>query len=106
MPNGRSGRFITKEIWKEIDAILLRYGIPATTHFEGEDKHIQINLVISDYFDERRFDMKKRKFDESGRELVTDENGHEVSPIDDDYEYYKSQILSPLDDDYCKYDYE
>ena len=52
------------------------------------------------------FDMKKRKFDESGMELVTDENGHEVSPIDDDYEYYKSQILSPLDDDYCKYDNE
>ena len=37
---------ISKETWKEISDILKKYQIPYTTHYEGEDKHIQINLVI------------------------------------------------------------
>lgn len=40
-------------------------------------------------------------------EYVTDENGKEVSPLDDDYRYYKSiweDFNNPLSDDYCKYD--
>ena len=57
---------ITKEIWKEIDDILLKYTIPYTAHFESrdiprameysditvQDKYVQINLVIPDYFEE------------------------------------------------------
>lgn len=37
-------------------------------------------------------------------DVVRDENGNEVSPLHDDYEYYKHLQPSPLDDDYCKYD--
>lgn len=63
---------ITKEIWKEISNILTKYKISYTTHFEErktsvikslsidneaeydtvQDKHIQINLVIPDFFEE------------------------------------------------------
>ena len=57
---------IAKEIWREISNILKKYKIPYTAHFESrdiqramecpditvEDKHIQINLVIPDYFEE------------------------------------------------------
>lgn len=38
------------------------------------------------------------------RNTVFDENGNEVSLLDDDYDYYKSIRLSPLDDDYCRYE--
>ncbi len=34
---------------------------------------------------------------------VLDENGNDITPLDDDYDYYKSIQLSPLDDDYCRY---
>ena len=44
---------ITKEIWKEINNILDKYKIPYTTYWENEDKHIQINLVIADYFEDK-----------------------------------------------------
>ena len=37
------------------------------------------------------------------RNAVFDENGKEVHPLDDDYDYYKLIQLSPLDDYYCKY---
>lgn len=63
---------ITKEIWKEISNILTKHKISYTTHFEErktsvtkslsinneaeydtvQDKHIQINLVIPDFFEE------------------------------------------------------
>lgn len=57
---------ISKEIWKEISDILKKYKIPYTSHWESrdiprameyqditvEDQHIQINLVIPDYFEE------------------------------------------------------
>lgn len=47
---------------------------------------------------------------ESFREdnIVTNEDGFEISSLDDDYYYYKSQLkdrTNPLSDDYCKYDY-
>lgn len=54
---------ISKEIWQEISGILKKHKIPYTTHYETRDvpnaseypdalvvdKHIQINLVISNY---------------------------------------------------------
>jgi hypothetical protein len=55
---------ISKEGWKEISAVLAKYKIPYTTHYEeitGEmeysdkvitNKHIQIHLVLRDYFEE------------------------------------------------------
>ena len=56
---------ISKEAWKEISDILKKYKIPYTVHWEDSalrrrdcpnltatDKHIQINLVIPDYFEE------------------------------------------------------
>ena len=43
-------------------------------------------------------------------DLIYDENGTEVSPLDDDYEYYKylqEEVYgNPLSDDYCKYDHD
>ena len=58
---------ISKEIWKEICDILGKYKIPYTSHYESrdiqkameypdvtvQDKYIQINLVIPDYFEEQ-----------------------------------------------------
>ena len=44
--------FIDRHILKEFDALLSKYHLSSTVHFEGEDKHIQINLIIPDYFDE------------------------------------------------------
>lgn len=41
---------------------------------------------------------------QDNRNDVFDENGNEVSPLDDDYDYYKSIRLSLLDDDYCRYE--
>lgn len=51
--------------------------------------------------------MGDRRF--SGDGFVYDENGNYVSPLDDDYEYLKSEqgaLTDPLSDDYCKYDNE
>lgn len=59
-------RNISKEIWKEVLDVLSKYKIPYTTHYESrdiqramecpdvtvQDKHIQINLVIPDYFED------------------------------------------------------
>lgn len=56
---------ITKEVWKEILDVLNKHNISFTTRFASrdiqksmkepdvvvQDKHIQINLVIPDYFD-------------------------------------------------------
>ena len=41
--------------------------------------------------------------------IVTDEEGVAISPLHDDYEYFKDQLdflTDPLSDDYCKYDNE
>lgn len=59
---------ISKEVWKEIDDVLEKYKIPYTSHYESrdiqkameypdvtvQDKHIQINLVIPDYYEENQ----------------------------------------------------
>ena len=59
---------ITKEIWKEIDAVLAKYQIPYTTYFEKRnvqrvmeepdvvvrDKHYKIHVVIPDYFEDSK----------------------------------------------------
>ena len=48
----------------------------------------------------------KNYFDDN---TVYDDNGTEVSPLDDDYEYWKSEqeyYSNPLSDAYCKYDNE
>lgn len=52
--------YISKEIFKEINKILEKYEIPYTVHYRSrkcsdvtvQDKHIQINLVIPDYFED------------------------------------------------------
>lgn len=44
--------YVSKEVWAEIFDILKKYKIPYTTHFDSEDKHIQINLTIPDYYTE------------------------------------------------------
>ena len=57
---------VSKEVWKEILDVLNKYNISYTTHYENrdvqrameysditvQDKYIQINLVIPDYFDD------------------------------------------------------
>ena len=48
-----------------------------------------------------------RKFSDDG--FIYDDNGTYVSPLDDDYEYWKTKqevLTNPLSDDYCKYDNE
>ena len=50
---------------------------------------------------------KDPRFNDDG--FVYDDNGTEVSHLDDDYEYWKSvqeSLTDPLSDDYCKYDNE
>lgn len=58
---------VSKETWKEICAVLEKHNILYTTHYESrdvqrameypdvtvQDKYIQINLVIPDYFEEQ-----------------------------------------------------
>ena len=57
---------ISKEIWKEVLDVLKRHKISYTTHYESrdiqkameypnitvQDMHIQINLVIPDFFED------------------------------------------------------
>lgn len=57
---------ITKDTWDEINSVLYKHSISFITHYESrdvqnameypdttvKDKHIQINLVIPDYFGE------------------------------------------------------
>ena len=57
---------ISKEVWKEVLEVLAKHKISYTEHFERrdiqkaiecpditvDDKHIQINLVIPDYFED------------------------------------------------------
>jgi len=57
---------ISKEVWKELLDVLKKHKISYITHYENrdierameypdvtvQDKHIQINLVIPDYFDD------------------------------------------------------
>lgn len=48
---------ITKTVWKDILKVLKRHGIPYSTEVgtpgvSFEDLHVQINLVIPDYFDD------------------------------------------------------
>ena len=53
---------ITKEIWKEIQGVLKKHKIPYSVYYEYKNlaksiitsKHIQINLVIPDYFEESK----------------------------------------------------
>lgn len=60
---------ITKEVWKDVLDVLEKHSISYTTHYKRrdvempmecpnttvDDKHIQINLVIPDYFGDRSF---------------------------------------------------
>ena len=51
----------------------------------------------------------KEKYKHKYNNSVYDDNGTYVSPIDDDYEYWKykqEERNNPLSDDYCKYDNE
>lgn len=51
--------------------------------------------------------MCEKRFQQDG--YVYDDCDNYVSPIDDDYEYWKAEqeaLTDPLSDDYCKYDCE
>jgi hypothetical protein len=51
--------------------------------------------------------MKDKRFNDDG--IVYDDNNTEISPTDDDYDYWKSEqenLTNPLSDDYHKYDNE
>lgn len=48
--------------------------------------------------------MYDKRFSDDG--FVYDENNNQVSPLDDDYEYWKTEqenLINPISDDYCKY---
>jgi hypothetical protein len=42
---------ISKEVWKEMAALLYKHKIPYTTNVTKDDKHIQINLTIPNYYE-------------------------------------------------------
>lgn len=46
--------FIDIHILKEFEALLSKYDLSSTVHYEGEDKYIQISLIIPDYFNEKK----------------------------------------------------
>lgn len=51
----------------------------------------------------------RERYSEYSEGVVTNDCGNEVSPFDDDYDYYKSELdnlTNPLSDDYNKYDNE
>lgn len=59
---------ISKQVWKEIEALLIKHEIPCTSHLtthsvlkvdgtsttktQVTDRHIVINVTIPDYFDD------------------------------------------------------
>lgn len=44
---------ITKKVWKEIVVLLYKHNISYTTNVTNDDKHIQINLIIPNYYEDR-----------------------------------------------------
>lgn len=47
------------------------------------------------------------RFNDDG--FVYDDNNNQITPLDDDYYYWKSEqesLTDPLSDDYCKYSNE
>lgn len=53
--------------------------------------------------------IKERLFNYVEEDIVTNHEGDELQPTDDDYEYYKAELenlTDSLSDDYCKYDNE
>ncbi len=44
---------ITKEIWMQIAALLTKHKISYTTNVTNNDKHIQINLTIPNYYEDK-----------------------------------------------------
>ena len=46
--------FIDKNILKEFEVLLSKYHLSSTVNYEGEDKYIQISLIIPDYFNEEK----------------------------------------------------
>ena len=44
---------ITKEVWVQIAALLYKYNISYTTNVTNNDKHIQINLTIPNYYEDK-----------------------------------------------------
>ena len=48
--------FIDIHILKEFEVLLSKYDLSSTVHYEGEDKYIEINLIIPDYFDNLKED--------------------------------------------------
>lgn len=53
--------------------------------------------------------MNSRLYQFKNQNVVTTDDNVEVTPIDDDYVYYKNQLedlTNPLSDDYNKYDNE
>ena len=41
---------ISIEAWNEIVRILKKHKVPYSSRWEKDDKHIQINIVIPDYY--------------------------------------------------------
>lgn len=44
---------ITKEAWMQIAALLYKHNISYTTNVTNDNKHIQINLTIPNYYEDR-----------------------------------------------------
>ena len=44
---------ITIEVWKQIAALLYKHNISYTTNVANDDKHIQINLTIPNYYEDK-----------------------------------------------------
>ena len=44
---------ITKETQEQIAALLYKHNISYTTNYTNDDKHIQINLTIPNYYEDK-----------------------------------------------------
>lgn len=44
---------ITKEVWMQIATLLYKHNISYTTNVTNDDKHIQINLTIPNYYEDK-----------------------------------------------------
>ena len=43
----------TKEVWMQIATLLYKHNISYTTNVTNNDKHIQINLTIPNYYEDK-----------------------------------------------------
>ena len=65
---------ITKDIWKEFAALLYKHKISYTTRYTNDDKHIQINLNIPNYYEDMIVEEKDNLCSKTKERLIKNAN--------------------------------